>query len=136
MRLSLCFGSELTPKRSKPTLRLRAVARYYSGPNSGHCSPTSSGRNMRPGGSQYVLVVALVLLSTVPVARAAEDLFAVAARHYEQGRWRDACQAFDRLLTEQPRHARASDARFFYGEALAQLSRLGEAREQFLILVR
>jgi TolA-binding protein len=64
-------------------------------------------------------------------ADAGGDPFAAAAVLYDQQHWPEACDAFGKLLAEQPDHPRGNEARFFYGEALAQLSRWPEARAQF-----
>ncbi len=64
-------------------------------------------------------------------AETAADPFAVASQHYAEQRWEQACDAFDAALAEAPEHARANNARFFYGEALAQLGRWEQARKQF-----
>lgn len=65
-----------------------------------------------------------------------DDQFAVAAGHYGQERWQEACEAFEKMLATHPDHKRANQARFFYGEALAQLNRPEEARRQFAELLR
>ena len=81
--------------------------------------------------------IALALLTiAVPNVNSAradtpDEQFAAAAEQYRQADWRQACEAFDKLLTAHPDYARAAQARFFYGEALAQLNRLAEARTQF-----
>ncbi len=65
-----------------------------------------------------------------------DEQFAAAAEQYRQSNWRQACDAFDKLLSAHPDYARAAQLRFFYGEALAQLNRLAEARTQFDALLR
>lgn len=64
-------------------------------------------------------------------ADAPDDQFAGAAELYNQQRWDDACQAFGKWIGTNADHRRASAARFYYGEALAQLGRSREASEQF-----
>lgn len=86
--------------------------------------------------------IALALLafavSTASSARAdtPDEQFRAAAEHYGQADWQKACDAFDKLLVANPDYARGGQARFFYGEALAQLNRLAAARGQFAELLR
>jgi TolA-binding protein len=86
----------------------------------------------------HSLAIALVYGALVaPVAHAAadDDPFALAAEHYRQKRWQQACDEFGKLLAAAPPHARAAEARFYYGEALVQLGRWDEARRQFAELL-
>ncbi len=82
---------------------------------------------------RFALLLAVSALGSPSAARAgaADDQFALAAEHYSHKRWQEACEAFQQLLEAHPDHARADQARFFYGEALAQLNRLDLARAQF-----
>jgi TolA-binding protein len=76
-------------------------------------------------------------LASPRAARAADgDPFALAAEHYRQGRWEQACDAFDKLLAADPPHARAAEARFYCGEALVQLGRWDDARRHFAELLK
>lgn len=78
--------------------------------------------------------VALAILACASwnaAASAEEDALAQAVAHYKRAQWQDACSDFEKFLAENPGHARAHQARFYYGEALAQLNRLDEARAQF-----
>lgn len=78
--------------------------------------------------------VALAILACASwnaAASAEEDALAQAVAHYKRAQWQDACSDFEKFLAENPGHARAQQARFYYGEALAQLNRLDEARAQF-----
>lgn len=88
--------------------------------------------------SLLCLIIALAAIYLVGSARlhadAPEQQFADAARAYSNQRWNEACQAFDKWLAENPDHTRSDQARFFYGEALAQLERWSEARKQFAAL--
>jgi TolA-binding protein len=65
----------------------------------------------------------------------ADDEFSAAAAHYTAGRWEPACSAFASMLSAHPDHPRAAQARFYYGEALAQAGRHAEARQQFAKLL-
>ncbi|MBN2475571.1 MAG: tetratricopeptide repeat protein [Pirellulales bacterium] len=70
---------------------------------------------------------------TVAVGRAdeADDRYAVAAGHYQQQRWNLAVEAFQSLLREYPRHAKANQSIFFLAEALLQLGNTEEADAHF-----
>jgi cellulose synthase operon protein C len=81
------------------------------------------------------LALAVSALSC-PGARADDDQFVLAADHYSHQRWQQASDAFGKFLESHPDHARASQARFFYGEALAQLNQLEQARKQFAEVLR
>lgn len=84
-------------------------------------------------------LTALLAVALCGAARLAADepeqQFAQAAGAYGKQQWDQACQAFAKWLAENPQHQRAGQARFFYGEALAQLERWGEARQQFSALL-
>jgi TolA-binding protein len=67
----------------------------------------------------------------VVVAGAADDQYAVAARHYERGRWELAAQEFKSFLRDYSEHPRANSVRFFLGESLVQTLRYAEAGVQF-----
>lgn len=82
------------------------------------------------------LLAIAVLTASSARADAPDDQFRAAAEHYRQANWQKACDAFDKLLTASPDYSRGAHARFFYGEALAQLNRLKEARGQFEELLR
>ncbi len=82
------------------------------------------------------LLAIAVLTASSARADAPEDQFRAAAEYYRQANWQKACDAFDKLLTASPDYSRGAQARFFYGEALAQLNRLKEARGQFEELLR
>ena len=84
------------------------------------------------------LALLAIAVSTSSSARAdaPDEQFRAAAEHYRQANWQKACDAFDKLLTASPDYSRGTQARFFYGEALAQLNRLKEARGQFDELLR
>jgi TolA-binding protein len=80
-------------------------------------------------------LVALMLTAAVWTAVVhaddADDRYAVAAGHYDQGRWRLAVDEFRGFLDAYPQHAKAVESRFFLAEALLQLKRYGEAVEQY-----
>jgi TolA-binding protein len=82
------------------------------------------------------LVLGALGSSSSAGAEAGDDQFALAADHYSHERWQEACDAFGSLLAVHPNHARANQARFFYGEALAQLNRLDLSRAQFAELLK
>jgi TolA-binding protein len=81
------------------------------------------------------LVAALGAAGSPFVAQAdeadADDAFRSAAEHYAQRDWQAACDDFARMLADAPDDARASDARFHYGEALVQLGRYQQAGQEF-----
>jgi cellulose synthase operon protein C len=63
----------------------------------------------------------LGLLAAVSLsAGEAEDQFAVAAGHYDAGRWELAAEEFQSFLQKFPSHSQAAAACFFRGEALLQ----------------
>ncbi len=81
------------------------------------------------------LVAALGAAGSPLVAQAdetgADEAYRSAAEHYSQRDWQTACDDFARMLSAAPDDARASDARFHYGEALVQLGRYQEVRQEF-----
>lgn len=87
---------------------------------------------------RFAWALVLSVLGNPPSARAdaADDQFAVAAGHYRQQRWQEACDELGKLLAAHADHPRANQARFFYGEALAQLGRWEQAQNQFGELLR
>jgi cellulose synthase operon protein C len=87
---------------------------------------------------RFALALALSVLGNPGLAQAGagDDPFVLAAGHYSAERWQAACDEFKKLLVAEPDHPRANQARFFYGEALAQLGRYAEARTQFGELLR
>lgn len=89
--------------------------------------------------SLLCLILALVASCLVDSARLLADepekQFADAAGAYSTQRWDEACRTFAKWLADNPDHSRADQARFFYGEALAQLERWTEARQQFAALL-
>lgn len=87
-------------------------------------------------GIALALFVIAVSTSNHAWADAPDEQFATAAEHYRQADWKKTCDAFQKLLAAHPDYARGAQARFFYGEALAQLNKLQEARAQFAELMR
>ncbi len=87
---------------------------------------------------RFAWALALAVLANASPARAdtVDDQFAVAAAHYRQQHWQQACDELDQLLAAHPDHRRANQARFFYGEALSQLERWPQAQAQFAELIR
>ena len=82
------------------------------------------------------LLVAVVAGSLIPPAAAvrtgeADDQFAVAAGQYERQQWKLAVEEFQTFLKKYPGDPRASQGLFFLGEALVQVGKLDEARQQF-----
>lgn len=57
-----------------------------------------------------------------------DDDYAVAARHYEKGRWQAAIQEFQAFLIQHPQHPGHDEAQFLLGEAQVQLGRYAEAQ--------
>ena len=81
---------------------------------------------------RVALAVTLSLvIQAVCLAGPAEDQYAVAAGHYAKGRWQLAADEMQRFLTSFPNHPQAVEAKFFLGEALMQLGKVQQAREQF-----
>jgi TolA-binding protein len=74
--------------------------------------------------------VVVIAASSLP-ATPADDQFAVAASHYDAGRWKEAVEEFRLFLHTYPADPRRAVAEFYLGEALLQLSEFGPAREQF-----
>lgn len=83
--------------------------------------------------SVILAVVAGVLISSATPLRAdeADDRFAVAAAHYDQGRWKLAAEEFQTFLQTFPRDRRRNRCVFFLGETLLQLGKYDDARARF-----
>jgi TolA-binding protein len=81
----------------------------------------------------FHLMVSVLLFgfTTSLFAGAADDQYAVAARHYSRARWELAVDEFTTFLDQYPDHARAGDVTFFLAESLVQLGRFDEARARF-----
>lgn len=79
------------------------------------------------------LLVAVIFTSATATTSAgeADDQFAVAAGHYDQGRWRLAVEEFNKFLQQFPQDSRRNQAVFFLGEALLQSGKHDEARVKF-----
>jgi cellulose synthase operon protein C len=79
------------------------------------------------------VLVAWVALAAANGARAggADDQFAIAAGHYNHQDWKLAVEEFRTFLAAYPDERRANECVFFLGEALRQLGKFGEARQQF-----
>ena len=60
-----------------------------------------------------------------------EDQYAVAARHYEQGRWEAAASEFQTFLARFASDKRAPSVRFFLGECFVQLRQYQAAYDVF-----
>lgn len=89
---------------------------------------TTSGRNLA-----FLLVVWAMFASSATLrADAPDDQFAVAAGHYDRGRWKLAVEEFRVFLQKYPNDRRAGESVFFLGEALLQSGDFGEARRQFM----
>ena len=75
----------------------------------------------------------VILVSTALPAWAdrADDDYAVAARHYEKGRWQAAIDEFQAFLRQHPEHQGCDEAQFLLGEAQVQLGRHAEAQATF-----
>jgi len=86
-----------------------------------------------------VLAVLLLPVTNPPSAVGAvtgEDQYNLAANHYTDGRWDLATSEFQKLLGDHPQHSRRTEALFFRGESLLQLSRYREAAESFGTLLK
>ena len=85
---------------------------------------------------QILVLVFLAVAALGPATRldAAEsdDQYAVAAGHYDHGRWKLAIEEFRAFLEKYPHDRRAGESVFLLGEALLQTGRFDEARRQFL----
>ncbi len=85
---------------------------------------------------QTVLLIALCSLAVCAGSAWAgpgDDQFAVAAGHYERGRWQLAADEFGAYLTEYAQESpeRSAQAHFFRGEALVQVGQNDRARDSF-----
>ena len=60
-----------------------------------------------------------------------DDQFAVAAGHYDHGRWKLAVEEFRAFLEKYPHDRRAGESVFLLGEALLQAGQFDDARRQF-----
>jgi TolA-binding protein len=87
---------------------------------------------------RFAWALVLSVLGNSPPARAdaGDDQFTLAAGHYRQQRWQEACDELSKMLATHPDHPRANQARFFYGEALSQRGRWAQAQTQFGELLR
>lgn len=56
--------------------------------------------------------------------------------HYNQQRYEDAVEAFDKVLEAYPRNSKTNDARLMKARALAQLGRRAEAEQEFRALIK
>ncbi len=86
-----------------------------------------------------VLAVLLLPVTSPPNAVGAvtgEDQYNLAANHYTDGRWDLAASEFEKLLRDHRDHSRRSEALFFRGESLLQLSRYRQAAEAFGTLLK
>lgn len=81
------------------------------------------------------LAFSLWFAAATPLFAGADHDFAAAAAIYARGHWELAAEEFASFVREHPQHAKASQACFYQGEALAQLGRYlaaAEAFQQFL----
>jgi cellulose synthase operon protein C len=74
---------------------------------------------------------ALAFLEGKAAADQADDQFAVAAGHYDRQDWKLAVDEFRTFIEKYPKDHRANEGVFYLGEALHQLGKYGEARQQF-----
>ena len=79
-----------------------------------------------------LLAGAILCPATRLPADEADDQFAVAAGHYDHGRWKLAVEEFRVFLEKYPHDRRAGESVFFLGEALLQTGQFDEARRQFI----
>ena len=78
-----------------------------------------------------VVAAATVSLTARSLAGEADDQYAVAAAHYDQGRWQLAVEEFRAFLRDYPQDQRHNKAVFFLGEALLQSGDYAAARARF-----
>ena len=80
-----------------------------------------------------LMVVAWAALCPATMLRAdpSDDQFAVAAGHYDHGRWKLAVEEFRAFLETYPHDRRAGESVFLLGEALLQAGQFDDARRQF-----
>jgi TolA-binding protein len=85
-----------------------------------------------------LLTFVALQLAVIRCAVAAEPdaAFAAAAEHYRAGEWQQAADGFAAVLQQNASGARALDAQFFHGEALAQLGRWQEALPDFVQVLK
>jgi TolA-binding protein len=79
----------------------------------------------------FLTIVSAMIVAPALSAAPADDQFAVAASHYDAGRWKPAVEEFRLFLQTYPTDPRRAQAEFYLGEALLQLSDFGAARAQF-----
>ncbi len=86
--------------------------------------------------SRYALTLAIAFWGSAnAMADEPDEVLTDASRAYRQGQYAAACQGFDTWLKSHGTDPVAAQTRFFYGEALAQLDRWKEARQQFAALL-
>ncbi|HEX5105929.1 MAG TPA: tetratricopeptide repeat protein [Pirellulaceae bacterium] len=73
--------------------------------------------------STLLALAALLVPAAIAQAAPAEDAYAAAAGLYSAQQWEQAAEALGQFLAQYPDHERATVARFYRGEALAQLGR-------------
>ena len=80
----------------------------------------------------FCILAGTLLTGDTPLrADEADDRFAVAAAHYDQGRWKLAAEEFQTFLQTFPRDRRRNRCVFFLGETLLQLGKYDDARARF-----
>lgn len=60
-----------------------------------------------------------------------DEVYALAAGHYERGQWEEAASGFQQFIRTNPQDTRVGAAWFFTGEALLQSGRLSSSRAAF-----
>ena len=83
-------------------------------------------------------IAAAVLFALIAVgngggvcAAESDDQYALAAGHYAAGRWKPAAGEFQTLVAKYPGHPKASQAVFYWGEALLQLGQYEQSAALF-----
>jgi cellulose synthase operon protein C len=88
---------------------------------------------IRPLFPLALVVAASLIAATETRANEADDQFAVAAGHYDRQQWQPAVDEFRSFIERYPNDRRINECVFFLGEALRQLGKYAEARQQFQI---
>jgi cellulose synthase operon protein C len=88
---------------------------------------------LRKNSVLVLLAWAMILSAGALRADPPDDQFAVAAGHYDRGRWKLAAEEFRVFLQKYPNDRRAGESVFFLGEALLQSGSFDEARRQFIL---
>jgi TolA-binding protein len=86
---------------------------------------------MMHGHNILIAILILVLAGQSLLAQTADEMFALAAGHYQRTEWAECADIFQRLAGTYPESARVPDAYFYLGESRVQLGQWEEARAAF-----